>query len=121
MSDPANMITAIGTLLTGAGTFGTAFWTRRVHRQVKPANGSSSTLAEQVEQVREEVTTPPGSAPLGELAVAVREEVQTANGIPMGEMADRAEGRRIAELEPETRTPSEQSYVDRLDAGGRDR
>lgn len=82
MSDPANMVTAIGTLLTGLGTLGTAVWTRRVHRQVKTANGS--TLGETIEQVREEVTTPDNAPPLGEIVATT--------GAALGELADRTPG-----------------------------
>ena len=51
----------------------------------------------------------------------IHAEVATSNGIPMGEMAERQEGRRIAELPVATRTASEQEYVAKLDAGGRNR
>ena len=48
---------------------------------------------------------------LGELEVQVR----TANGLPLGELADRVEGRDIERnIPPEKRTEMEQSYVDRL-------
>jgi hypothetical protein len=50
----------------------------------------------------------------------VAAEVSTTNGITQGELAERAEGRRIEEIPAEERTTSEQEYVDKLHAGGRD-
>ena len=51
----------------------------------------------------------------------VHDAVSTANGIPAGELLERAEGRRIEEIPYIDRTVSEQGYVDRLNEGGRDR
>lgn len=90
MTDPANMVTAIGTLLTGMGTLATAVWTRRVHQQVKTANGS--TLGETVEQVREEVSTPDDAPSLGEI-------VATTAGA-LGELADRTPGEGTPAIAP---------------------
>lgn len=45
----------------------------------------------------------------------VKAEVKTSNGIALGLLADRAEGRRvIADIPAEDRTASEQGYVERL-------
>lgn len=50
----------------------------------------------------------------------VHTEVQTANGITLAALADRAEGRRITvDIPHDQRTTSEQGYVDNLDQGGR--
>lgn len=50
----------------------------------------------------------------------VHKEVISANGITGTELLERQEGRRIMEIDAADRTKSEQGYVDRLDAGGRD-
>lgn len=58
---------------------------------------------------------------LGRL-VALERAVDTRNGISLGELADRGEGRRIEEtVKPSDRTPSEGRYVEALHEGGRDR
>ena len=45
----------------------------------------------------------------------VKAEVHTANGIALGLLADRTEGRRVlADIPAEDRTASEQGYVERL-------
>jgi len=49
----------------------------------------------------------------------VQLEVATTNGIKLGKMAERVEGRRIEEIPEDKRTPSEQEYVEKLIAGGR--
>lgn len=49
----------------------------------------------------------------------VAAEVATTNGIPQGQLAERAEGRRIEQIPVEKRTTSEQEYVTKLHAGGR--
>lgn len=49
----------------------------------------------------------------------VVEEVKTTNGIPIGLMLEREEGRRIEGINPGQRTPSEQEYVNKLKEGGR--
>jgi hypothetical protein len=47
----------------------------------------------------------------------VHQEVKTANGIALGALADRVEGRDISRNVPvEDRTTTEQHYVDKLDA-----
>ena len=47
-------------------------------------------------------------------------ELMTGNGISLAALANRAEGRRIAEDVPkEHRTASDQHYVDNLEEGGR--
>jgi hypothetical protein len=46
----------------------------------------------------------------------VSQDVATANGIPLGELAERIEGRRVAaDIPRAVRTASEQGYVERLD------
>ena len=48
-------------------------------------------------------------------------EVKTANGLSIGKLTERAEGRRIlADVLPADRTKSEQGYVEQLDVDGRD-
>jgi len=50
----------------------------------------------------------------------VYRQLRTGNGIPVGELAERQEGRRILRDIPKVdRSSSEQGYVDNLRAGGR--
>jgi hypothetical protein len=50
----------------------------------------------------------------------VKEDLSTVNGISIGGLAERAEGRRISHIPEVARTDAEQIYVDSLEAGGRD-
>jgi phage shock protein A len=49
----------------------------------------------------------------------VQDQLKTVNGLEVGELADRAEGRRISEIPELERTHSEQRYVQNLEEGGR--
>lgn len=55
------------------------------------------------------------------LTEAIHDEVHSANGITGTELLERQEGRRIEEISKADRTPNEQGYVDRLEAGGRNK
>lgn len=50
---------------------------------------------------------------------SIHREVQTSNGITSAELLERQEGRRIEDIPEHDRTASEQEYVDKLVAGGR--
>jgi hypothetical protein len=49
----------------------------------------------------------------------VQKQLTTVNGLEIGQLADREEGRRIKEIPEHERTRSEQRYADNLDEGGR--
>jgi hypothetical protein len=48
--------------------------------------------------------------------VGVAHQLETDNGLTVGQFADRTEGRRLRDLPEGSRTDDEQDYVDRLDA-----
>ena len=50
----------------------------------------------------------------------VQNNIDTVNGIPIGGLMERQEGRRIQKIPEHSRTDSEQIYVDNLIEGGRD-
>lgn len=49
----------------------------------------------------------------------VQQQLTTVNGLEVGELADRQEGRRLSELPEAERTGAEQRYVENLEQGGR--
>jgi hypothetical protein len=104
----AAVITAISQLSLRRKVNDTAKATEQIHEQVKPVNGTETTLAQKLEDTA--LTT-----------VAIQEEVQTTNGIKLGELGERAEGRRVDEIPLADRTASEQQYSNALAEGGRDR
>lgn len=54
------------------------------------------------------------------MTAGIADEVASTNGIKVVELLERAEGRRIEDIPFADRTASEQQYVDKLVAGGRD-
>lgn len=54
------------------------------------------------------------------VSLGIRRQVKTENGLSVGQLADRREAQRIMlEIRPEDRTASEQAYVEKLIAQGR--
>ncbi len=100
--------TGFGTTLLGLSAFVTSVTQLRFRKTVKHIDETTQATRHAAEAILPKVT-------------AVHDEVATTNGIPVGEMLERQEGRRIQGLPVDDRTPSEQEYVTKLVAGGRDR
>lgn len=77
-----------------------------VRVQVTPNGGSTAKLGDRVKRIEDGLA-------------AIARDVRTQNGILLGDLVERTEGRRIIEEVPKAdRTSSEQGYVDRLADGG---
>lgn len=82
-------------------------------RQIEVANTSIAVAREETRLSREET-----SKLIADVAV-VYAELRTGNILGVGELADRAEGRRIAMIPPEDRTRVEAAHVDSADPAAR--